>query len=127
MGGKILMLGCGLGPNTSMHGVEELVSPTYLFSCLLEYRIRVGAEPSRCAAKIADVPERIRNWRHGHSELGYVQRYDRLLNFWDAIDLRRGEVNGGEAWLMDARRVWSVAEYVMRQEPLYFVDKLKIG
>ena len=30
LGGKILMLGCGLKPNTSMHGVEELCEPPYL-------------------------------------------------------------------------------------------------
>src|SRR5690606_7869867 len=31
VGGQILMLGCSLRPNTSMHGVEELVEPPYLF------------------------------------------------------------------------------------------------
>ena len=29
--GKILMIGCGLTPNTTMHAVEEYVRPPYLF------------------------------------------------------------------------------------------------
>ncbi|MHC4717374.1 MAG: AAC(3) family N-acetyltransferase, partial [Planctomycetota bacterium] len=28
-GGQVLMLGCGLRPNTSIHGVEELAEPPY--------------------------------------------------------------------------------------------------
>ena len=31
------MLGCGLAPNTSMHAIEELVAPPYLFGEPLVY------------------------------------------------------------------------------------------
>ncbi|MCL2422239.1 MAG: AAC(3) family N-acetyltransferase, partial [Defluviitaleaceae bacterium] len=37
LGGQILMLGCGLLPNTSMHGVEELAPPPYLFNGTTTY------------------------------------------------------------------------------------------
>lgn len=36
-GGLILMLGCGLRPNTSMHGVEEIAEAPYLFAGWTEY------------------------------------------------------------------------------------------
>jgi len=31
LNGKILFLGCGMNPNTSMHAIEELSNPDYLF------------------------------------------------------------------------------------------------
>ena len=33
------MLGCGLRPNTSMHAIEELVEPPYLFGPPLSYQL----------------------------------------------------------------------------------------
>ena len=38
-GGKILFIGTGLKPNTSMHGVEELSRPPYLFGDKLDYTL----------------------------------------------------------------------------------------
>ena len=44
-GGQILMLGCGLQPNTSMHGVEEFADAPYLLSKdPVTYTIRRGGE-----------------------------------------------------------------------------------
>ncbi len=40
--GYILMLGCGLKPNTSMHAVEELIEPPYLWGNSLEYTLIDG-------------------------------------------------------------------------------------
>ena len=33
------MLGCGLQPNTSMHAIEEMVKPPYLFGPPLTYHL----------------------------------------------------------------------------------------
>ena len=41
VGGKILMLGCGWSPNTSMHGVEELAGAPY---CLTPYEVEYNIE-----------------------------------------------------------------------------------
>ena len=37
--GLVLFIGCGLRPNTLMHGVEEIVGPSYLFGLEVEYTI----------------------------------------------------------------------------------------
>ena len=39
LNGKILFMGCGMVPNTSMHAVEELSNPDYLFGSEYEYDI----------------------------------------------------------------------------------------
>ncbi|MFP6646122.1 MAG: AAC(3) family N-acetyltransferase, partial [Candidatus Latescibacterota bacterium] len=44
LGGQLLFLGCGLRPNTSMHGVEELVEPPYLFGDDITYTLHLGDE-----------------------------------------------------------------------------------
>ena len=43
LNGKILMLGCGLHPNTSFHAIEEHIEPPYLFGEPLEYELIDGA------------------------------------------------------------------------------------
>ena len=42
--GQILFLGCGLKPNTSMHAVEELVEPPYLYDGWVDYRCHRSLE-----------------------------------------------------------------------------------
>ena len=124
--GKVLMLGCGLEPNTSMHGVEELVGTDYVFKYQLKYRIEVGDEPRRCAIDAGEVPREIENWRHGHSEFGYAQRYERLgRHLGDAG--RQGRVLGSVSWLIDAKKMWKIGERLMREDEHYFVERIKIG
>ncbi|QQE12239.1 AAC(3) family N-acetyltransferase [Planctomycetota bacterium] len=126
VGGKVLMLGCGLEPNTSMHGVEELVKPRYLFAHEVEYEVRVGNEPWRCAGE-GVVDGKMVNWRHGHSQRGYVQRYDRMEKFMDEGVGVKGKTLEAECWLMDAQKMWEVGVREMSKKELYFVDELKIG
>ncbi len=78
--GQILMLGCGLRPNTSMHAIEELVEPPYLFAGVVAYRCRNG--------KGGEVE--IHNRRH-HFE-GYEQRYDRVEGLLRGGELKTGRV-----------------------------------
>ena len=53
--GYIIMLGCGLGPNTTMHAVEELVMLPYLFGSEITYTL-----------KLQDGTERVKTYKtHG--------------------------------------------------------------
>jgi len=109
-GGKILMLGCGLRPNTSMHGVEELVLPEYLLL------------PDPVTYYLCDE----RGWRQvthlRHDFRGYVQRYDRIEQA-DCGAVRTGSVLTATCHLIDAARMWKSAEAALRRDPLFFVDK----
>ncbi|QDU34182.1 SPBc2 prophage-derived aminoglycoside N(3')-acetyltransferase-like protein YokD [Poriferisphaera corsica] len=127
VGGKLLMLGCGLGPNTSMHGVEELARPSYLFSHQIEYRIRLGNRLGSCAIDDNRIPEAITCWRHGHTQSGYIQRYDRLDDLLDDCMCNRSKIMGAPSLLIDASMMWKLATETMRNKPYYFVDNLQIG
>jgi aminoglycoside 3-N-acetyltransferase len=109
-GGKILMLGCGLYPNTFMHAVEEAAKVPYV---LTEGTTKFFIEH-------AD------GWREEtlhitHDFRRVVQRYEHLANF-DVVT--KGKVLDATAYLMDATAVWDVAFGVMVKEPWYFVDRV---
>lgn len=111
MDGQILMLGCGLRPNTSMHAIEEMIMPPYLFGQPLTYRLR--------AANGREQEALYR--RHGFT--GWIQRYDRVESLLDEPDLNRGIILEAEAHLMEAPGLWQAALLTLRQDPLYFVEK----
>ena len=105
-GGFILMVGCGLLPNTSMHGVEELSEPPYLFS---------HETPFQCTR--ADGSSFSGEYRcHGH----FDQHYDRVQGLLDEGELRRGQMGNAESYLIDARALWSRADEAIRSEARYF-------
>ncbi len=54
----------GLRPNTSMHGVEELVEPPYLFGDDITYTLHLGDERREVTCR-------------RHAFAGWVQRYER--------------------------------------------------
>ncbi len=109
-GGRVLMLGCGLAPNTSMHAVEELVEPPYLFAGAVTYRLRDLSGDERA----------YRCRRHGF--VGYAQRYERLEHLLADDELRAGPVLRATAHLVDCRALWRVAEAALRRDPLCFVE-----
>lgn len=113
MGGKILMLGCGWSPNTSMHGVEELAEAPY---CLTPYQVEYNIELPNGEVITA---------RHRQHHFGrrWIQRYDRLEQVLSEQFVRRGKVLDADAVLLDARGVWDTATAVMKNEPYYFVDR----
>jgi aminoglycoside 3-N-acetyltransferase len=108
--GKILMLGCGLGPNTSMHAIEEYIQPSYLFAGWRDYTIT--DEQGNTFVKAFN--------RHSfrHAE----QRYERIAGLMQSPDLRRGRVGLAESYLIAAPALFVCALEKMRQDPLYFVD-----
>jgi aminoglycoside 3-N-acetyltransferase len=108
--GQILMLGCGLEPNTSMHAVEELVDPLYLYDPPMDYRLI-----------LPDGRKSIRRYRP-HNFRGWMQRYERLEDLMDG-GLVRGRVLKAGCHLLEARLMWETALGKLREDPLYFVDK----
>ena len=111
VGGQILMLGCGLEPNTSMHGIEELVEPPYLFGPALGYYL-----------VLADGREQHKIYRP-HNFLGWVQRYDRVRALLGQDGLKHGAVLAARTYLLEAPALWDAVLAALGQDPLYFVDR----
>lgn len=114
-GGQILMLGCGLRPNTSMHSVEELVVPPYLFGEPLTYTL-VAADGARSSRPYTT-----------HGFQGWDQRYDRIAQLLGAPDLRVGMVLDATCHLLEARRLFECALDALRADPLFFVEPARGG
>ena len=111
--GQILMLGCGLKPNTSMHAIEEMIKPPYLFRHPLTYQL---------IDKNGQMREK--SYRR-HRFAGYTQRYDRAGNILKAPDLTHGRVLAAESLTIEATALWSAALSALESDLFYFVDKLK--
>ncbi|MHC1787492.1 MAG: AAC(3) family N-acetyltransferase [Christensenellales bacterium] len=117
-GGKLLFLGCGLRPNTSMHGVEELVTPPYLF--------RPGLFPFTVvdeAGRAHDILCRRHSFQIGDTV--YEQRYERVLDLLDGDEKRRGRIGQADCFLLDARAVWMKAEAALRRDAFCLVTPIK--
>jgi len=113
VGGQILFLGCGLRPNTSMHGVEELVEPPYLFGPTITYRIVLpdGSE--------AEMPCR------RHSFAGWAQRYDRVEPLLEDEGLSTGDILGATVHILECRVMWERALAAIRRDPFFFVQRAR--
>ncbi len=108
---KIVMLGCGLRPNTTMHAVEELAPPPYLFGDELVYTI---TPPD-------GIPYEKTYRTHGFD--GWIQRYDRIADLDDGSLLVSGHVLDGPVQVIDTRTLKRLARAVLRRRPLHFVDR----
>jgi aminoglycoside 3-N-acetyltransferase len=109
-GGQILFIGCGLKPNTSMHGVEELIEPPYLFGPPIPYRVHLpdGTE--------------IRVSCRQHDFAGYTQRYDRIGSLLKEDGLRIGTVLEATIHLLECRAMWEQAHAALQCDPFFFVE-----
>lgn len=112
--GKILFIGCGLRPNTSMHGVEELVKPEYLFNGVVTFIIENHDGKQ----------EQYKHTTHGFKPKGWEQRYDRVKNILKEEELISGKVQEADCYLMDVKALWHTALLKMKEDPLYFADKI---
>ena len=110
-GGQLLMLGCGLRPNTSMHAIEEIVEPPYLLGTPLTYQLVLA--DGRVLEKI----------HRRHDFFGWAQRYDRIAHVLDENDLKSGSVLAADVFLIEVSALWDAALAALRQDPFYFVDK----
>ena len=109
--GKILMLGCGLKPNTSMHAVEELTEPWYLFR-----------EKEVTYTLIDETGKKIIKDYRRHDFRGAVQRYDRLA---EVMKLACRKVLEADCYLIDAIEMWQVADKHIKENENYFIDDVR--
>ena len=111
-GGQILMLGCGLQPNTSMHALEELIEPPYLFGPELTYQL------------VLNDSQVIEKMYRPHNFNGYKQRYDRIGQLMHNQRLKTGTILNASCHLLDAQALWDTALPVLQRHPFYFVDRI---
>lgn len=109
--GKVLMLGCGLRPNTTMHAIEEYARPPYLFG---PPRIYTITDASGRTFEKQYIP---------HDFAGFTQRYDRAADILAPPALRSGPVGRATAHLIDAAALRDAALEQLRRDPYYFVDR----
>lgn len=110
VGGQLLMLGCGLCPNTSMHAIEQMVVPPYLYSEPITYRLTHADGHS------------VTKTNRPHGFRGYDQRYDRVADVLREPALHCGRVLAADAYLIDVPAMWDAVLAQLRCDPLYFVD-----
>ena len=111
LGGKILFLGCGMLPNTSMHAVEELYEPDYLFEDTYEYRM------------IDKTGNSFLHLCRAHDFSGVAQRYDRLEGMLTPNnEIKTGYVLRAFCHLIDVKAMWEKAGNAFAENPYYFVD-----
>lgn len=108
--GQLLMLGCGLHANTSMHAIEELVEPPYLYADPITYRLIH-----------ADGHETTKTYRP-HSFRHHEQRYDRVADVLNEPTLHHGYVLAADVYLIDVPALWGAVLVALRCDPLCFVD-----
>jgi aminoglycoside 3-N-acetyltransferase len=111
--GKILMLGCGLTPNTSMHAIEEYVRPTYLLSQPKVYTI------------IDTAGDTFRKAYYPHRFQGVTQRYDRVAALLDYPAMRTGKVGQAVCHLIEAGALLEAVLGKLQEDPFYFVEPVE--
>ncbi len=111
--GKILMLGCGTKPNTSMHGIEEFAKTPYILSDFTRAYTLIDEN---------GVQTEKNYYVHYIRQNGYAQRYDRLENI---LDMRAGNVLQADVKLIDSKQMWKVATEKLKEDVYYFTDKLE--
>lgn len=112
--GKILMLGCGLQSNTTMHALEEYVEPPYLYGNNAVYTIRNHqGEVYQKEYKT-----------HGFDLHGYHHRYDHVMELDTRTFLRQGRVLQAEVFVMDATALKKAVVEKLRENPFFFVEAI---
>jgi aminoglycoside 3-N-acetyltransferase len=111
--GKVVMFGCGLQPNTSMHGVEELVQPPYLFAGTTTFKLIH-----------ADGVETTMDCRR-HDFAGWEQRYDRLGPLLADEGMTTGKVLGATVHVLESRLIWERGLEALQRDALFFVVPLQ--
>ena len=112
-GGKVLMLGCSLGSNTSMHGVEEHFPTSYV----------LPKTPKPYTVILPEKTYQIDFYRHHISQNGYSTHYERLEQVMDPMFMRKGSIHGATSWLIDAPQMWKTGMETLAKDEFYFVEK----
>lgn len=110
LNGKILFIGCGMRPNTSMHAVEELSTPDYLYGGDYEYTL---------TDKDGNT---VRTVCRAHGFKGVAQRYERLADLLTGDELRVGNILKAECHLVYTPAMWEKAHNKYCEAPHYFIE-----
>lgn len=113
LGGSILFLGTTTRCNTSMHAVEELSRPDYLFEETL-YTYHMIRE---------DGSEYEQDCYH-HDFRGVYQAYDRLEPLLKGDALRKGNILGAHCDLIQTVPMWETADRMYRKDQHYFIGMM---
>jgi len=105
------MLGCGLQANTSIHAIEELVQPDYLFEPDQTYQITTAQGETYSATYRT----------HGFD--GWIQHYDRISGLVEPPEHRTGTVLGTTAHLIDAAAMWDAVGEALQRDQYFLVDQ----
>ena len=108
--GQILMIGCGLLPNTSMHAMEEIAEVPYALKAPIVYTL------------ITENGKKIQKIYIPHNFAGWAQRYDRVACILKHPNIMDGNVLNASAQLMDAKALRDAVLIVFQKNPHFFVE-----
>jgi aminoglycoside 3-N-acetyltransferase len=101
--GKIMMLGCGLGANTFLHGVEEAAGTPYVLT----------KDKTRFEIITAHG-----EWEEAlhltHDFTGIHQAYERVAGL--PINITKGKVLGADVYVMEAVSLWDAAYKALKKD-----------
>jgi aminoglycoside 3-N-acetyltransferase len=107
-GGQVLMLGCGMLRNTSVHAVEEVAGAPYLFEAEpVEYTLI--DHNGGCITALHS--------RHGT----FPQHFDRVRPRMIGQGLAEGNVLEAACYLYDSRALWDTAMQMLQEDITCFV------
>lgn len=111
--GKILMLGCGLKPNTFMHGVENQANAPYReIKYTLEYTMEnADGTIYTYQGKMPSMSE-------------YIQRYDRIESILSAPHLIKSPISSSTSYLIDSIALLEEGFKAIKKDPYFFVDRI---
>lgn len=112
--GKVLMLGCRLTSNTSLHGIEEKAGVAYL----------MAEKAEKYQIILPDGVMEMDYIRH-NDDAGVIGRYNRLEQLLPPKKMPCGCVHGAKSCLIDAPAMWDASLKALAQDPYYFVDPIK--
>ena len=110
--GSILFLGCGTNCNTSMHAIEELSRPDYLFEERYAYTM-VKEDGSFYEQQC-----------YAHDFKGVYQAYSRMEEILTEKELQTGGILSASCHLMRAIPLWEKADEKYREDLHAFIGKL---
>lgn len=113
-GGKVLMIGCGIKCNTSMHGVEEFAKVPYVLSDKKREYVLIDYDN-----KVTNKGYYYHDMVTGHK---LAQRYDRL---YDLMEYKKGNISEAESYLIDSAKMWEIASKKIKEDTYYFTDNIK--
>jgi aminoglycoside 3-N-acetyltransferase len=109
---KIIMLGCGLRPNTLMHALEEMICPEYLFGDYCDYHI-----------KLETGNEYTKKYRK-HGFAGWNQEYDKIALLACGGLFKRGNVLDADTYVIDTQKFKAIVLSKLKDSPLFFVSRI---